>query len=192
MQTVKCVTVGDTAAGKTQLLIRYITTAFSSEYDHTSVDIHRVPVTVDGEPVTLELLDTTGMEEYNVIRPLYYLRQDVFLICFSLVDPASFENVSERWCPEVRHHCPNTPVILVGTELDLRDDKDTVEQLKKKKQTPIIYHQGLAMAERIGAVKYLECSALTQVGVKAVFEEAARAALAPSPEKKRKRKCLMS
>lgn len=184
MQTVKCVTVGDSAAGKTQLLISY--TNVSTVFEN-----YCVTLMVDGEPVTLGLWDTTGREDYDRLRPLSYPQTDVFLMCFSLVNPSSFENVSEMWCPEVRDHCPNTPIILVGTELDLRDDKDTVEQLNKNKQTPIIYHEGLAMAKRIGAVKYLECSALTKMGVKTVFEEAARAALAPSPEKKRKRKCLI-
>lgn len=46
-----------------------------------------------------------------------------------------------QWYPEVRHHCPNTPIILVGTKLDLRDDKDTVEKLKEKKLSPITYPQ---------------------------------------------------
>lgn len=55
-----------------------------------------------------------------------------------------------QWYPEVRHHCPNTPIILVGTKLDLRDDKDTIERLRDKKLSPITYPQGLAMAREIG------------------------------------------
>ncbi|XP_035524198.1 ras-related C3 botulinum toxin substrate 3b isoform X2 [Morone saxatilis] len=119
------------------------------------------------------------------------LSQDVFLICFSLVSPASFENVRAKWYPEVRHHCPNTPIILVGTKLDLRDDKDTIERLRDKKLSPITYPQGLAMAREIGAVKYLECSALTQRGLKTVFDEAIRAVLCPPPVKKRGKRCTM-
>ena len=69
--------------------------------------------------------------------------------------------MSTQWHPEVTHHCPNTPVILVGTKLDLRDDKDTIEKLKKVKMAPITYQQGLKMMKDIGAVQYLECSALT-------------------------------
>lgn len=50
----------------------------------------------------------------------------------------------------MRHHCPSTPIILVGTKLDLRDDKDTIEKLKEKKLAPITYPQGLALAKDIG------------------------------------------
>ena len=70
--------------------------------------------------------------------------------------------VHTQWHPEVSHHCPNASVILVGTKLDLRDDKETIEKLKKKRLAPITYPQGLGMRREIGAVKYLECSALTQ------------------------------
>ena len=67
--------------------------------------------------------------------------QDVFLICFSLVNPASFENVRAKWYPEVRHHCPQVPIILVGTKLDLREDKETIDKLKEKRLAPITYPQ---------------------------------------------------
>lgn len=66
--------------------------------------------------------------------------------------------------PEISHHAPNVPVILVGTKLDLREDRDTIEKLREKRMAPTTYQQGLQMAKDIGAVKYLECSALTQKG----------------------------
>lgn len=88
------------------------------------------------------------------------------------------------------HHCPNTPIVLVGTKLDLRDDKDTLEKLREKKLAPLTYPQALNMAKEIGAVKYLECSALTQKGLKTVFDEAIRAVLCPSkPAKKGNKRC---
>lgn len=46
-----------------------------------------------------------------------------------------------QWYPEVRHHCPSTPIILVGTKLDLREDKETIDKLKEKKLTAITYPQ---------------------------------------------------
>jgi GTPase SAR1 family protein len=72
--------------------------------------------------------------------------------------------VLKQWVPEISHHAPNVPVILVGTKLDLREDRDTIEKLREKRMAPTTYQQGLQMAKDIGAVKYLECSALTQKG----------------------------
>lgn len=74
----------------------------------------------------------------------------------------------------------------MGTKLDLRDDGETIEKLKEKRLSPITYTQGLLMTKEIRAVKYLECSALTQKGLKTVFDEAIRAVLNPNkaPTKK--------
>uniref|UniRef100_A0AAA9S6B1 Rho-related GTP-binding protein RhoG n=3 Tax=Bos TaxID=9903 RepID=A0AAA9S6B1_BOVIN len=152
-------------------------------------DNYSANVMVDSKPVNLGLWDTAGQEDYDRLRPLSYPQTDVFLICFSLVSPASYENVRAKWFPEVRHHCPSTPIILVGTKLDLRDDKDTIEKLKEKKLAPITYPQGLALAKEIDSVKYLECSALTQRGLKTVFDEAIRAVLCPQPTRPQKRPC---
>jgi GTPase SAR1 family protein len=79
----------------------------------------------------------------------------------------------------------------VGTKLDLRDDKDTIEKLREKKLSPITYPQGLALAKELGCVKYLECSALTQKGLKMVFDEAIRAVLCPKPTKSKKKTCVL-
>ena len=67
-----------------------------------------------------------------------------------------------QWHPEVSHHCPSTPVILVGTKSDLREDADTINKLKAEDLVPITHQQGLQMMEEIGALKYFECSALTR------------------------------
>jgi Ras-related C3 botulinum toxin substrate 1 len=82
-------------------------------------------------------------------------------------------------------------LILVGTKLDLREDKETVDKLREKRMAPINYPQGLQMAKEISSVKYLECSALTQKGLKTVFDEAIRAVLCPAVAPKKKKSCLI-
>jgi Ras-related C3 botulinum toxin substrate 1 len=79
-----------------------------------------------------------------------------------------------QWHPEIEHHAPGVPIILVGTKLDLREDRSTAEGLRSKKMEPVSYEQALAVAREIRAVKYLECSALTQRNLKSVFDEAIR------------------
>lgn len=69
---------------------------------------------VDGIQVSLGLWDTAGQEDYDRLRPLSYPQTDVFLICFSVASPSSFENVTSKWYPEIKHHCPDAPIILVG------------------------------------------------------------------------------
>ena len=92
-------------------------------------DNYAVTVMIGGEPYTLGLFDTAGQEDYDRLRPLSYPQTDVFLVCFSVVSSASFENVKEKWVPEITHHCQKTPFLLVGTQIDLRDDAATVEKL---------------------------------------------------------------
>uniref|UniRef100_UPI00358EEAEC ras-related C3 botulinum toxin substrate 1-like n=1 Tax=Myxine glutinosa TaxID=7769 RepID=UPI00358EEAEC len=191
MQAIKCVVVGDGAVGKTCLLISYATNAFPGEYIPTVFDNYAANVMMDGKPVNLSLWDTAGQDDYDRLRPMSYPQTDVFLICFALTSRASFENVRAKWFPEVHRHCPNTPIILVGTKLDLRDDEETIEHLRDQKLSPISFAQGFLMAKAIGAVKYVECSGLTQRGLKTVFDEAIRAALCPPPQTKRRKACVL-
>lgn len=109
------------------------------------------------------------------MRPLSYPNTDVFLVCFSVINPNSFENIRAKWYPEVSHHCPNAPIILIGTKTDLRENEDALERLATKRQVPVSFEQGLQMSKEIEAYKYMECSALTQKGLRQVFEEAVRA-----------------
>jgi len=73
--------------------------------------------------------------------------------------------VCVQWVPEITHHCQRTPFLLVGTQVDLRDNPATVEKLAKNRQKPISSEMGEKLARELKAVKYVECSALTQVCV---------------------------
>ncbi|AQZ11347.1 CDC42 (YLR229C) [Zygosaccharomyces parabailii] len=190
MQTLKCVVVGDGAVGKTCLLISYTTNQFPADYVPTVFDNYAVTVMIGDEPYTLGLFDTAGQEDYDRLRPLSYPSTDVFLVCFSVISPPSFENVKEKWFPEVHHHCPGVPCLIVGTQIDLRDDKVIIEKLQRQRLRPISQEQGERLSRELRAVKYVECSALTQRGLKNVFDEAIVAALEP-PVIKKSKKCTI-
>eukprot|EP00037_Helgoeca_nana_P007214 m.65905 g.65905 ORF g.65905 m.65905 type:complete len:212 (-) comp18025_c0_seq1:166-801(-) len=192
MRSVKCVVVGDGMVGKTCLLQSYSTNQFPFDHVPTIFDSFSKHVTTpSNEQVNLLLWDTAGQEDYDRLRPLCYPETDVFIICFSLVQPSSAENVLAKWGPELMHHNQgrHTPVVLVGTKLDLRDDEDSVRTLVNKGQKPAQYQDGLRLAKDLSTqclhsapVNYFECSALTQRGLQAVFDKAIH--LVTNPGKK--------
>ncbi|CAG8619032.1 3024_t:CDS:1, partial [Racocetra fulgida] len=118
-----------------------------------------------------------GQEGYDRLRPFSYFKADVILVCFSVTSPASFQNVKEKWFSEIHHHCPEIPCLIVGTQIELRSDPFVVEGLSRQKMRPITSMQGERLFRELGAIKYVECSALTQKGLKTVFDEAIIAVL---------------
>ena len=218
------------AVGKTCLLISYTKNAFPHEYVPTIYDNYSANVMVDGKAFILNLWDTAGQEDYDKLRPLQYPQTDVFLICFSVESPVSFENVkgllththtlsfclslslsclhthvthnitmpcgitiiTGKWYPEISYYCPGVAIILIGTKSDLRDDVETLKMLKSRRLSPVSYSQGQSLAKQIHAIKYMECSAKTQRGLKPVFDEAIRVVLrVPEARRRKKRSCIL-
>ena len=182
--------MGDGACGKTCLLIVFSRGTFPEVYVPTVFENYVAEVEVDGKKVELALWDTAGQEDYDRLRPLSYPDSHVILICYAVDSPDSLDNVQEKWISEVLHFCSGLPILLVGCKKDLRNDQKTIEELKKIGQVPVSYEEGLAVSQKIGAYKYLECSAKNQDGVKEVFEHATRAAL--MAKTKKKKKCIIS
>jgi small GTP-binding protein len=114
-----------------------------------------VNLTAGDKAIELGLWDTAGQEEYDRLRPLSYANANVFLICFSVTNPVSYENVQAKWYPEVMHFCPDVPQILVGTKCDTRSDRTTLEKLKAQGQKPVTAEEAQALARKIRSVKYI-------------------------------------
>ncbi|CEF64337.1 Ras-like GTP-binding protein Rho1 [Strongyloides ratti] len=181
----KLVIVGDGACGKTCLLIVFSKDQFPDVYVPTVFENYVADIEVDGKQVELALWDTAGQEDYDRLRPLSYPDTDVVLMCFSIDSPDSLTNIQEKWTPEVRHFCPNVPIILVGNKKDIRAEAEACTDSRNRIET-VKSDMGKTMAEQIGAYAYLECSAKTKEGVRDVFETATRAALATKPKNKGK------
>ncbi|KAI0447638.1 GTP-binding protein rho2 [Xylaria telfairii] len=173
----KLVIIGDGACGKTSLLSVFTLGYFPTHYVPTVFENYVTDCRVDGKSVQLALWDTAGQEDYERLRPLAYAKAHILLIGFSVDTPDSLDNVKHKWIPEATERCPGVPIILVGLKKDLRDDPHTIEEMRKKSLKFVTERQGEAVAQEIGARKYLECSSLTGEGVDDVFEAATRAAL---------------
>ena len=155
---IKCVLVGDGGVGKTCLLISYALQKFPTEYIPTVYENYEIQINIDQNPdrdvsesqtetYKLAIYDTAGQEDYDRVRVMCYPDTHIFIVCFSIINPASFGNVKTRWLPELKHYNPGVPFILVGTMADL-------------KENGITRRQGEELAREIGAVKYIECSAI--------------------------------
>eukprot|EP00494_Astrolonche_serrata_P005903 UN05920 len=150
---------------------------FPTNYVPTVFDNSLKDIKIDGKEVTAELWDTAGQEQFDRIRLLSYRSTDVFLICFSLIERTSFDNIRNKWFPEIKTNTKNdgnkrTPIFfIVGTKSDIKDpsaspSKTEIENLK-----------GLIQSEwptTVSVVQYFETSAKTRVNVDEVFMAACR------------------
>lgn len=117
------------------------------------------------------------------MRTLAYVNSDVFLICFSVVQPESLKHAQNSWLREVRTHAGHVPCILVGTHIDLRDDPIAHD---RKGSDPchglyVSTKDGLAAAGKMNSDSYVECSALTDAGIIRLKEAAVDAVMRSHP-----------
>ena len=196
IKQVKLVIVGDGAVGKTAMLISYTTNSFPNEYIPTVFENYNAIEIVDNHKVDLGLWDTAGQEDYDRLRPLSYPSTDVFLLCYSIASYSSYENVEGKWKPELEKYSPNTPIILVGTKTDLREDINAIKIVEKKGGKFVTTEEGQKMCKEIGGSEFIECSALTQLNLRHLFHEAIRAVFNKSndkdkPKRSKKSKCKL-
>ncbi|CAL1279968.1 unnamed protein product [Larinioides sclopetarius] len=184
----KFTVVGDKAVGKTCLLKTYVYGTFpdgpyvSTVFPFVEDEEYVYSKSVDysGIPLLLAMWDRVySIKEDDSLRSLQFDKTHVFLLCFSVADKTSFENIFTIWQQEIKRFCCQTCCLLVG--------------LKKDLSPCVTRSMGRDMAHRIGAVSYVECSAKTKDGVKHVFEVAVQTAMGspPSPPvcKKDKKVC---
>jgi small GTP-binding protein len=174
VQDRKLVIVGDGGCGKTSLLMVYTRKEFPEEYVPTVFDNYTKEVQLDKRMVNLALWDTAGQEDYDRLRPLSYPDTNVVVLCYAIDEPASLKSIGDKWAPEVSHFCgPNVAKILVGLKIDLRT-MPAEEEGDEERPALVTEEQGQDMARRIGAYRYIECSAKYGQNVDTVFNEAVR------------------
>lgn len=169
---------------------------FPQVYEPTVFENYVHDIFVDGQAMQLSLWDTAGQEEFDRLRSLSYSDTHTIMLCFSVDSRDSLENVQTKWVSEIVDHCEGVKLVLVALKCDLRSTEDdaageaegpagedkaaTAPGAPQKKL--ISYEEGLAVAKKVGALRYLECSAKKNRGVNEAFTEAARCALSAKPK----------
>lgn len=180
LDSIKCVLVGDSAVGKTSLLVRFTSETFPDDYRPTVYENTGVDVFMDGVQISLGLWDTSGSDAFRSIRPLSYQQADVVLMCYSVANHNSFLNLRNKWIGEIRSHLPRIPILVVATQTDQRD----TGPYRSSCISPI---DGKRLAQDVRAKGYLECSALSNRGVQQVFEYAVRTAVNQAKRQNRRK-----
>lgn len=153
----KVVLLGDSKVGKTSLLITYTSGSFPTEYLPPLFDNFSPRF---GPPPPLSFWDTNSSPEYDQFSPVICKGTDFFLLCFSVVDKLSFENVQTRWMRTVKEHCPTARVLLCAMKTDLRNQhKDSITK-----------DMGHKLSKQIDAIGYVEVSALKNIKVNEPFD----------------------
>ncbi|XP_027030381.1 rho-related GTP-binding protein RhoH [Tachysurus fulvidraco] len=178
--SVKCVLVGDCAVGKTALLVRFTSETFPDCYRPTVYENTGVDVFMDGVQISLGLWDTAGNDTFRQIRPMSYQQADIVLLCYSVANPSTLASIHQKWIREVRENLPHVPVLVVGTQTDLRE-------MGPYRDRCTTASDGKRVAHEIRAKGYLECSALINRGIQQVFECAVRTAVNQARKRTRRR-----
>lgn len=182
----KIVILGDGACGKTSLLNVFTRGYFPQVYEPTVFENYVHDIFIDGQSIQLSLWDTAGQEEFDRLRSLSYSDTHCIMLCFSIDSPDSLENVQSKWVGEIADHCDGVKLVLVALKCDLRNTEDDTEEEShhpyQQQKRLISYDEGLAVAKKVGALRYLECSAKKNRGVNEAFSEAARCALNAKPK----------
>lgn len=160
MAEYRLVVVGGGGVGKTALTIQYVQNQFVDEYDPTIEDLYRKQSVIDGESCVLDILDTSGQEEYSAMRDQYMRTGEGFLCLYAIDKMSSFEDV-EAYIKQIRRvKNTDTPIVLVGNKIDLTD-----REVEK------------ALAEEYAhqhKVVHVETSAKTRRGVEDAFHAVVR------------------
>jgi len=161
--------LGSGAVGKSALTLQFIQNKFVADYDPTIEDAYRKPVNVDASPLLLDILDTAGQEDFIALRTSWMKDKDGFVLVFSIVHRKSFDDLRgfyESLCEVYDDKVP--PFILVGNKVDL-DNPEVKETNPERYRREVERDEALDTAQKWGAIKYIEASAMTGQNVQNLY-----------------------
>lgn len=197
--------LGDMCCGKSALICAYCRDRFSEWYTPTVSKMFQTELQISRRFLAdFVVVDCPGREDYACLRQSVCRGADAAVLCYSTDCRQSLENIKTVWYPELQKYAPGIPVMVVGTKSDARDlNKDSIdacesitdistmstalgdnqtirmsnETSKEKNSDMVFMEDGEEMAKSIGAMGFVECSAKYRIGVRTVFEMAAKLAI---------------
>lgn len=162
----RIVMIGDSGAGKSSIVARFVDDKFDLNLIHTiGIDFRGKRIEIGDKSVQLQLWDTAGQERFHSVTPAYCRNADGVVLVYDIANFKSFNNIG-FWIGQVKENAPpNVKFLLLGNKKDLEDGRIVSKEM------------GREAARRIEAC-FFEVSAFTGFNVDCAFEEFARIILA--------------
>jgi len=148
--------IGPAGVGKSSIIVRYIYNTFSNEYVPTLEDQYNKCERVDDGLYNLNILDTSGTEDFFSLMHVWMLNKDALILAFSVEDKEHFKAL-EKFNQNIKHYDPNNeiPKVIIANKTDL-------------KKRAVTFEEGKAFADSMNA-GYFEASAKLNKNITEVF-----------------------
>ena len=153
----KYIIIGDSAVGKSNILLRYIHDNFNEEFQSTiGVEFGAKNIKLEDKVYRIQIWDTAGQETFRSITRAYYKNSVCAFVVYDITNRNSFQNV-KSWIEDCRKQSPKTVfMVLIGNKVDLEDSRQ------------VSYEEGSVFAEKNGML-FFETSAKTGKNIEEIF-----------------------
>ena len=171
----KIVLIGESWAGKTSIINRFIDDTFNENVISTlSVQFLRKNLELPGNKrITLDIWDTAGQERYRSLNRIFYSNAKAVILVYDVTNVASFDEIKKYWSGQIKQYCDNSIIIaLAGNKSDLYEERQVQDD------------EGEKYAKSMNAI-FASTSAKNDSGIKELFENIAMKILEVQEEKKK-------
>ena len=155
----KIFVLGSGKAELSSIVVRFVHGSFVEKYDPMIEDNYKKEVELDGQQYLLEIVDTTGTEQFTAMRDLYMKQSNGFVLVYSITNKSSFNALRDIREQIVRvRDCDIFPMIVVGNHCDMETERIVSTE------------EGRALAEEFNA-EFIESSAKSEINIDKIFHE---------------------
>lgn len=178
---VKLVLLGESAVGKSSLVIRFVNREYSDNREPTiGAAFLTQKCTVDDRTVKFEIWDTAGQERFHSLAPMYYRNAQAAIVMYDITKASTLDK-AKGWIKELQRQANSQIVIaLVGNKLDLVEENNSEDNIEDNDNDStnaggrqVSYEEASAYASEAGLL-FFETSARTALNVDEVFTEIAK------------------